>query len=145
MGVGTTRGAGVTVPGVWALERASALGGAARGMEEGRAAAADCAARASATGSTVSPSKNLAIAIWRGGFSGLHIDCGGYGARRQTWTFHWERRSRGIASMGDWAVTAVNCSRTARCESDSCVISAELGEADMAADRWWGGGVVFRL
>lgn len=79
MGVGTTRGAGVTVPGVWALERASALGGAARGMEEGRAAAAaaDCAARASATGSAVSPSKNLAIAIWRGGFSGLHINCGG--------------------------------------------------------------------
>lgn len=72
MGVGTTRGAGVMVPGVWALERPSALGGVVRGMEvEGReaaaaaaaAAAADCAARASATGSAVSPSKNLAIAI----------------------------------------------------------------------------------
>lgn len=64
VGVGTTRGAGVTVPGVWALERSRTLGGAARGVEEeGRAAAADCAARASATGSAVSPSKNLAIAI----------------------------------------------------------------------------------
>lgn len=41
--------------------------------------------------------------------------------------------------MGDWAVTAVNCSRTSRCESDSCAISAELGEADMTVDRWWGG------
>lgn len=66
MGVGTTRGAGVRVPGVWALERPSALGGVVRGTEEeeGRDAAADCAARASATGSVVSPSKNFAIATW---------------------------------------------------------------------------------
>lgn len=76
------------------------------------------------------------------------MDClgGGDGARSQTWTFHWERRSRGIASIGDWAVTAMNCSRTARCESDSCAISTELGESDMAADRWWWwGGGGFRL
>lgn len=40
--------------------------------------------------------------------------------------------------MGDWAVTAVNCSRTARWDSDSCPISTELEESDMSADRWGG-------
>lgn len=64
VGVGTTRGAGVMVPGVRVPERARALGGVARGME-GREAAVDCAARASATGSD-SPSKNLAMAIFGG-------------------------------------------------------------------------------
>lgn len=56
-------------------------------------------------------------------------------ARGQTCTFHWERRSRGIASVGDWAVTAVNCSRTSLWESDSWAILAGLEESDMAVDR----------
>jgi hypothetical protein len=50
-----------------------------------------CSAAAAATGSTAgSPSKKRAIAIW---------------------TFHSQRRRRGIAAARSWSVTAVNCWR----------------------------------
>lgn len=74
VGCGTTLGAGEIPERLRAPLLASALGGVARIVEEDEeaieacdraaAAAASWAARASATGSVVSPSKNLAIAIW---------------------------------------------------------------------------------
>lgn len=114
VGVGTTRGAGVmSLEWVrWEVRREEVLvTGRAVVVEEDAVGEEACAARASATGSTVSPSKNLAIAIW---------------------TFHWLRRSKGRAAEGCWSVTAVNCWRASRCEGVSWESSASALELELA-------------
>lgn len=73
------------------------------------------AARASAMGSAVSPSKNLAMAIW---------------------TFHWLRRRMGRAAEGSRAVTAVNCWRASCWEGVSWERSASKLELELAMVLW---------
>jgi len=75
-----------------------------------------CAAKASATGSAPSPSKNLAIAICPK-INLYSLNYSNFGML--TVTFHCDRRSRGMAAAGSWSVTDVNCCKASCWSSES--------------------------